>query len=223
MKTVTVRFDDYLVNWIVSCAQRNRISISAFIRNLLYKKMIQGQIETHIFKINKTKKHLLSPNYHNELGYIIFAAKLIEKFVLTTQEQGEELRNAAFQEAKDSLSQLNLNNKNKEQRFCFTLEEAIYLWLSNESFRLQVVPSHLIRSIIEDIYLEEHMVVDHQVSELQKNSMEHQIITCKLLEVLVSHTVSGGEDIVAQARYRAKEAIAKLYKYNGSIVNVKNV
>ncbi|MGI9214297.1 MAG: hypothetical protein ACR2HS_01120 [Gammaproteobacteria bacterium] len=219
MRTVTDRFDDYLVNWIISCAQRNRISISEFIRNLLYKKMIQVQIETHIFKINKAKKQPVSPNYHNELGYIIFAAKLIEKFVLTTQEQGEELRNAAFQEAKDSLSQLNLNNKNKEQRFCFNLEEPIYLWLSNESSRLQVVTSHLIRSIIEDIYLEEHMIVDHQVSELQKNSMEHQIIACKLLEILVSHTVSGGEDIVAQARYSAKETIAKLYHRNKALVS----
>lgn len=219
MKTVTVRFDDYLVNWIANCAQRNRISISEFIRNLLYEKMTQGQIETHAFKINKAKTYPLPPNYHNELGYIIFAAKLIEKFVLTTQEQGEELRNTAFQEAKDSLSQLNINNKNKEQRFCFTLEEPIYLWLSNESSRLQVVPSHLIRTIIEDLYLKEYMVADHQISELQKNSMEHQIITCKLLEVLISQTISSGEEIIAQARYSAKDTIAKLYRSNKSLVN----
>ncbi len=38
---------------------------------------------------------------------------------------------------------------------------------------ITIVPSHVIRTIIEDLYLEEYMMVDHQVSELQKNSMEH--------------------------------------------------
>ena len=214
MKTISIRFNDYLANCIVSDAQRSKVSISEFIRDLLYKKMRIGQIEVNTFKINRVKKHLTSPTYHPELGYIIFAAKLVEKFILTTQEQGDELRNAAFQEAKDSLSQLNFNNKNKEQRVCFTLEEPIYLWLTSEASRLQMVLSYLVRTLIEDVYLEEHMAVDHQVSELQKNSMEHQIITCKLLEALINHTISEGDAIVEQARYSAKETISKLYRSN---------
>lgn len=214
MRTVSVRFDDYLANWIVSCAQQNRVGISEFIRNLLYEKIAKGQIEIHALKTNIAKKQPVLPNYSTELGYIIFAAKLIEKFILTTQEQGEELRNAAFQEAKDSLSQLNINNKNKEQKFCFNLEEQIYTCLANEASRLQIVPSYLIRIVVEDAYLEDHMVVNYQVSELHKNSMEHQVISCKLLEVLISHTISDGDDIIEQARYSAKETISKLYKPN---------
>ena len=179
MKTVTVRFDPYLFDWIVSCSKQNRISISEFIRKLLYEKMAQGSIEAKLFKINRSKSCLLPYNYHHELGYIIFSAKLIEKFVLITQEQGEELRNSAFVEAKDLLNQLNINSKNKEQRFCFNLEEPMYLWLSNESSRLQVVSSYLVRNIIEDFYLQEHTNTDRKLSELQKNSIEHQINTSK--------------------------------------------
>jgi len=218
MKTISIRFDDYLANWIVGCVQKSRVSISEFIRNLLYEKMKIGQLEINVFKINRARKHPISPNYHTELGYIIFAAKLVEKFILTIQEQGEDLRKAAFAEAKDLLSQLNLNNKNKEQRFCFTLEEPIYLWLCSEASRLQIVASQLIRTLVEDAYLEEHVIVEHQVSELQKTSMEHQVITCKLLEELISNTIAGGEEIVEKARYSANEIVSKLYKPNKHIV-----
>lgn len=201
MKTISIRFNDHLANWITGNCQKDRITISEFIRDLLHGKMKHGQVDISAFKINRTCKHTGSQNYRTELGYIIFTAKLLENFILATQEQGDELRNTAFAEAKDLLSQLNLSNKNKEQRFCFTVEELIYSWLVSEASRLQLVPSQLIRAMVEDVYLDEQMIMNHQVSELQKNSMEHQIITCKLLELLISRTISDGGEIVEKARY----------------------
>lgn len=218
MKTISIRFNDHLANWITGNCQKDRITISEFIRDLLYGKMKHGQVDINVFKINRTSKHRGSQNYRTELGYIIFTAKLLENFILATQEQGDELRNVAFAEAKDLLSQFNLSNKNKEQRFCFTVEEIIYSWLASEASRLQVLPSQLIRAIVEDVYLEDRIVVNHQVSELQKNSMEHQIMTCKLLELLISRTISNGGDIVEKARYNANDTISKLYKPNKSLV-----
>ena len=220
MRTISVRFDDYLANWIVNCAQQSRVSISEFTRNLLYAKMAKGQFDILSLKTNRANKQPLSSNYKTELGYIIFTAKLIEKFILTSQEQGEALRNTAFEEAKESLSQLNINNKNKEQKFCFNLEEEIYTWLVNESSRLQIVSSYLIRIIIENAYLEDQETINYQVSELNKNSMENQIIACKLLEALISHTISDGDDIIEQARYNAKETVSKLYRSSRSSMKV---
>jgi len=58
MKTISIRFDDYLANWITSSAQKNRITISQAIRDVLYEKMQHGQIIISHIKINKTKRSL---------------------------------------------------------------------------------------------------------------------------------------------------------------------
>jgi len=54
MKTISIRFNDHLANWIMGNCQKNKITISEFIRDLLYSKMQHGQID-HKLKINKQK------------------------------------------------------------------------------------------------------------------------------------------------------------------------
>ena len=218
MKTISIRFNDHLANWIMGNCQRNKITISEFIRDLLYSKMQHGQID-HKLKINK-QKYLQPQNYRTEMGYIIFAAKLIEGLVLATQEQGAELRTVAFNETEKLLSELNLNNnKNKEQRFCFNLDDALDLWLIQEGSRLQIVASQLIRNVIESAYLEDYLATESQRIELQKVSTQHQIIACKLLEALINHTRSGGETIIEEARNKSKEILLKLSNQNKSSVS----
>jgi len=51
MKTISIRFNDYLANCIVSDAQRSKVSISEFIRDLLYKKMRIGQMKLILLKL----------------------------------------------------------------------------------------------------------------------------------------------------------------------------
>lgn len=217
MKTISIRFNDHLANWIMGNCQKNSITISEFIRDLLYTKMQHGQIGNKL-KINQQKD--LQPNKHRaEMGYTIFAAKLIEGFVLATQEQGVELRTVAFNETEKLLAELKLNNnKNKEQRFCFNLDEPLDLWLIQEGSRLQIVASQLIRNVIEAAYLEDYLATESQRIELQKVSTQHQIIACKLLEALINHTQSGGETIIEEARNKSKEILLKLSSQNKSSV-----
>ena len=150
-------------------------------------------------------------NYRTEMGYIIFAAKLIEGLVLATQEQGAELRNAAFQESKDLLSQLNLNhNKNKEQQLCIVLEQELYSWLQSEAIRLQSKIIPLIRNIIEEATLQDQNNSAQPLMKIQKIAIEHQFIACKLLEILISKTVSDGATLIEDAKSKAKEVVLKL-------------
>jgi hypothetical protein len=209
MKTISIRFNDHLANWIMGNCQKNKITISEFIRDLLYSKMQHGQID-HKLKINK-QKYMQPQNNRTEMGYIIFAAKLIEGLVLATQEQGVELRNAAFQESKDLLSQLNLNhNKNKEQQLCIVLEQELYSWLQSEAVRLQSKIIPLIRNIIEEATLKDQNNSTQPVMKIQKAAIEHQFIACKLLEILISKTVNDGATLIEDAKSKAKEVVLKL-------------
>jgi len=51
MKSISIRFNNDLANWITDCAKKAQISISEFIRNLLYEKMQQGSITLSHIKI----------------------------------------------------------------------------------------------------------------------------------------------------------------------------
>ena len=55
MITASVRFNGYLVRWIVDCCQCNRNTISEFIRDLLYEKMQQGHLEFNRIKPNQNQ------------------------------------------------------------------------------------------------------------------------------------------------------------------------
>ena len=212
MKTISIRFDDYLANWITSSAQKNRITISQAIRDVLYEKMQHGQIIIDHIKINKTKPFIPSQHYRSEIGYIIFTAKLLEEFVLATNEHGSELKNVAFQVTENMLEQLHLNNnKNKEQQFCVNIEPELYNWLSQEAIRLQVRIIPLIRKIIEEMALKELNVTNSQLHSTQRVGIEHQIIACKLLEILVNKTVDDATNIIEDARSKTKNVLLKLF------------
>jgi len=207
MKTISIRFNDHIANWIMGNCQKNKITISEFIRDLLYSKMQHGQID-HKLKINK-QKYMQPQNYRTEMGYIIFAAKLIEGLVLATQEQGAELRNTAFQETEKLLEQLNLNNK--EQRFCISLEGILFEWLSQESVRLQLKIVPLIRMLVKDAAIVDNYVIEQKLSRLQKVAIEHQLIACKLLEEMIKHIGDNNADnIIEEARSKTKDLMFKL-------------
>lgn len=209
MKTISIRFNDHLANWIMGNCQKNKITISEFIRDLLYSKMQHGQID-HKLKINKHKD--LQPNKHRtEMGYTIFAAKLIEGLVLATQTQGLELRTAAFNETEKLLGELNLNNnKNKEQQLCIVLERELYSWLQSEAVRLQIKIIPLIRNIIEEATLQDQNNSAEPLMKIQKVAIEHQFIACKLLEILINNTINNGATLIEEAKSKAKEVVLKL-------------
>ena len=210
MRIISIKFDDCLANWSTSCAQKNRITISVFIRDLLYEKMQQGSVV-----LNYPKKPKQSSCYtqtgRSEMGYIIFTAKLLEKFVLATQEQGEILRNLAFEETENLLAQLRFNNKG--QRFSIRLEDLLFIWLKNEAARLQLKLIPLIRKLIEISFTQSDstIVIGIQLSPIQKIAIEHQIISCKLLEKLVNQTIDDGLNIVEEVRSKTNNILLKLF------------
>jgi hypothetical protein len=167
--------------------------------------MQQGQID-HKLKI---KPKYIQPNKNRtEMGYIIFAAKLIEGFVLATQEEGVELRNNAFQETENLLEQLNLNNK--EQRFCISLEKILFEWLSQESLRLQLKIVPLIRMLVKDAAITDNYVIELKLSKLQKVAIENQLTTCKLLEELIKRIATNADNIIANARSETQDLVFTL-------------
>lgn len=206
MKIVSIKFDDYLANWITNCAIKNNITVSEFIRDLLYEKMQQGAL---IFSYNKkAQQRHASQISRSEMGYIIFTAKLLEKFVLANQEQGEILRNLAFEETESLLNQLNLGSKG--QRFSIRLETLLFAWLKNEANRLQLKLIPLIRKIIEVAFSQSEANIDTKLSSIQKTAITHQIRSCKLLEKLIHQTIEDPANLIAEIRSKTENTLAKM-------------
>ena len=209
MKIISIIFDDYLANWISGCAQKNKISISEFIRDLLYEDMQKGSVVLNYHK--KIKKSCEFNQIHrSEMGYVIFTAKLLEKLVLTTEEQGQILRNLAFEETENLLNQMNFNNK--RQRLCINLENTLSVWLSGEATRLQLKVIPLIRKLIENTFIQNNLTTDFQeLSYAQKMIIKHQIIACKLLEKLVTQTIDDPVKIIEEVRCKTDDMLLKLF------------
>jgi predicted DNA-binding ribbon-helix-helix protein len=209
MKTISIRFNDHLANWIMGNCQKNKITISEFIRDLLYEKMQQGSITLGDTK--STRTGAINKNSKSRMGYIVFTAKLIEKLVLTTQPQGEILRNIAFEETENLLDQLHVNGKG--QRFCIRLEEPLFIWLNSEATRLQLKIIPLVRKVIKNVFIQSNSTVDAELSnpDLQKIAMEHQITACKLLEKLIHKTMDDAQIIIEEVRFKTENLLSKLF------------
>lgn len=207
MKTVSIKCDNYLINCITGIAQQNKISISAVVRDILYNKMETGQL-VKLIRVNKTMQ-CSRQNYRSELGYIIFTAKLLEALVLASYEQGEELIKAAFASTKDILEQLQVNNH--KGQFCINLEPQLYDWLSQEANRLKIRVTPLIRKIIEEMAVTELKVSNYALNVAQKAGIEHQLLACKLLEVLISKTIADGVEFIEEARSKTRKLLSKLF------------
>lgn len=219
MKIISIKLDNYLANWIANNAQKNNVTISELIRDLLYEKMRQGSIV-----INGTpklkKNNFVQPN-RMEVGYIIFTAKLLEKFIVSTEEQGEILRDLAFAEAEHLLAQLHLDGKG--QRFSIRLEEELFTWLNNEANRLHLKLVPMIRKLIEITFEQDNFVVKPAMSDLQKTAMKYQIISCKLLEKLVYELVEDAEEFIRGAQASSETALSKLSGKHASTANSQMV
>lgn len=208
MKIISIIFDDYLANWITGCAQKNKITVSKFIRDLLYEKMQQGPMEFNYNNIKRSNKY--SQINRSEMGYIIFTAKLLEKFILANEEQGQILRNLAFEETENLLNQMNFNNK--KQRICISIENILFTWLSSEATRLQLKVIPLIRWLIESSFMQNNLTTNVQsLSDPQKIAMKHQITSCKLLEKLVNQTVDDASKVIDEAWLKTDNMLLKLF------------
>lgn len=210
MKIISIVFDDYLVNWITGCAQKNKITVSKFIRDLLYEKMQQGSV---IFNYNTNTKR--SNGYsqidRSKMGYIVFTAKLLEQFILATEEQGEILRNLAFEETENLLNQMNFNNQ--KQRLCISIENMLFTWLSSEAARLELKVISLIRRLIESSFMQNNLMIDFQeLSDAQKIAIKHQITFCNLLETFVNQTVENASEVIDAARLKTDNILLKLFQ-----------
>lgn len=211
MKIVSILLDNYLANWILGCAQKNKITISEFVRNLLYEKMKQGPIvinHQNRFKQNNNEVQI----NRSEIKYTIFTAKLLERLVLATEEQGEILYNLALEETKVLLEQINFNSK--KQRFCISLEEILFEWLAVEATRLQFKIVPLIRKLLEDVFMQnqinEAIELPQILSTAQKISIRYQIMTYTLLEKLINLTVDGAQSVIKDAQTIAENLLLKL-------------
>jgi len=207
MKTISIRFDAYVANWITSIAQRNRVTISAVIKDMLYEKMANGEV-IKLVKINKAVQEAPRQNYRSELGYIIFTAKLLEGLILASNEQGAELINVAFAASKNMLEQLPLNNH--KGQFCINMEPELYNWLSQEANRLKIRVTPLIRRIIAEMAATELQVSNYQVNLVQRAGIEQQLLACKLLEILINKTIDNAAELIEEARSKTRNMLAKL-------------
>ncbi len=219
MITASVRFNGYLVRWIVDCCQCNRNTISEFIRDLLYEKMQQGHLEFNRIKPNQNQ--CTTKSYRSKMGYIIFAAKLLEKFVIATQENGEEIRDQAFQETNTLLTELNLDDqKNKDRQLCISLDQHLYSWLSSEAIRLKVRVAPLIRNVIENAFESSLTQPENTIpSFAQKISMEQQLTICGLLKQLVRENIEDAETMIETVFNKTNEVLSKICPEKQQSVN----
>ena len=219
MITVSVRFNGYLVRWIVDCCQCNRNTTSEFIRNLLYKKMQYGHLEFNRIKPHQNQH--TTKSYRTKIGYIIFAAKLLERFVIAIQENGEEIRDRAFQETNALLTELNLDNqKNKDRQLCISLDQQLYSWLRLEAIRLKVRVAPLIRNVIENAFESSLTQSENTIpSFAQKISMEHQLTTCELLKKLVRENIEDAETMIEKVFTRTNEVLSEFCPEKQQSVN----
>jgi len=219
MITVSVRFNGYLVRWIVDCCQCNRNTISEFIRDLLYEKMRHGHLEFNRIKLHQNQ--YTTKSHRSKMGYIIFAAKLLERFVIDTQENGEEIRNQAFQETNALLTELNLDNqKNKDRQLCISLDRQLYSWLSSEAIRLKVRVAPLIRNVIKNAF--ESSLTQPEIttpSLVQQFSMEQQITICELLKRLVRENIEDAETMIETVFKKTNEVLSKICPEKQQSVN----
>lgn len=210
MKIISIILNDHLSNWILGCAQKNKITISEFVRNLLYEKMQQGAIAINPKNRFKQNNNEVQIN-RSEIKYTIFTAKLLERLVLATEEQGEILYNLALEETKVLLEQINFNSK--KQRFCISLEEILFEWLAVEATRLQFKIVPLIRKLLEDVFMQNQIneaIELPQISAAQKISIRYQIMTYTLLEKLINLTVDGAQSVIKDAKTKAEDLLLKL-------------
>ena len=215
MKIISIIFDDYLVNWITGCAQKNKITVSKFIRDLLYEKMQQGSVVLN-YNTNIKRSNGYSQIDRSKMGYIVFTAKLLEQFILATEERGEILRKLAFEETENLLNQMNFNNK--RQRLCISIENILSTWLSSEAARLQLKVIPLIRRLIESTFMQNNLMTDFQeLSNAQKNAIKHQIMACILLEKLVNQTVDDASKVIDEARSKTDNILLKLFPEQATI------
>lgn len=207
MKIISIRINHYLANWINSCTQKNMITISEFIRDLLHENITKG-----IADLANVRKVKLTANYQpsrREMGYIIFTAKLLEKLVLAIQKQGEILRNIAFEETENLLEQLNLNNY-QEQRFCISLEDSLFELLQQEACKLKLKVIPLIRKLVEASYIKNNINANSSLSELQKIAIKHQIMACKLLEKLTNQHINNSDEIIEEVKLKTNKVLLQL-------------
>jgi len=185
----------------------------------LYEKIQQGHLE-----FNRIKPHqnlCTTKNYRSEMGYIIFTAKLLEQFVIDTLENGEEIRNQAFQETNALLTELNLDNqKNKDQQLCISLDQQLYSWLSSEAIRLKVRVAPLIRNVIENAFESSLTQPENTTPSLAQNfSMEQQLTTCELLKQLVRENVEDAETMIETVFIITNEILSKICPEKQQSVN----
>lgn len=210
MKIISIILDPYLANCIVGGAQKYKITISEFVRNLLHEKMQEGFIV--INNKNRFKEtNRYSQINRSEVGYIIFTAKLLEKLVLTTEEQGEVLHKLAFEETQVLLEQMKFNSK--KQRFCISLEETLFTWLTSEATRLQLKLVPLIRKLLDGVFIQNEVhnsIETAPLSTVQKISIKYQIMTYKLLEKLINQTVDDAGSLIKEAQAKAEDLLLQL-------------
>ena len=215
MKIISIILDQHLSTWILGGAQKNQVTISEFVRNLLYEKMQQGPIVIH-YKNKFQPSNSCAQIHCDPIKYTIFTAKLLERLILATEEQGEIFYKSALEETQTLLEQLNFNSK--KIRFCISLEEMLFTWLATEATRLQLKIVPLIRRLLEDIFVENqnHELTElPQISNSQKISIKYQIMTYLLLEKLVNQTVDGAETIIQDAKTKAHDLWLKLCSTHG--------
>jgi len=208
MKIISIRINNYLATWINNCTQQHKISVSEFIRDIVYEYTQNSLID--LANIRKLKSTAIVPTNRREMGYIIFTAKLLEKFVLATQEQGEILRNVAFAETQELLTELNLNNE-QEQRLCISLEDHFFAKIQQEASRSQLKVIPFIRKLIIITYLKQYQPTKTEFCKLQKIAIKHQITACKLLEKLVNQHVNNADEVIKEVQLKTNNLLLQLF------------
>lgn len=210
MKKINIRFNNYLVNWILSNSQQNNVSISEFVRGIIDQRMANNISLGSDLKNYRNKSTTIKDHSRTEIGYIIFTAKLLENYILSTQSQGEELRKLAFDETEFLLLDLKLNKtQNNNQQVCISLEEVSYTWLEQEAYKLNLKVVTLLRRIIEEKSSKDPATINLPI-ELQKISIKYLLIISNLLEKLINITVEDSENMIKQAHDKAKTIISNL-------------
>ena len=88
----------------------------------------------------------------------------------------------------------------------------IFSWITSEANRLQLKALSLIRQLLENEFMQNHINEHIELSQLssnQKISIKHQIMTCKLLEKFIYQTVEDPKTLIKDAQIATEKLLLK--------------
>jgi hypothetical protein len=207
MKKISLRLTNHQLHWLHSQAERESLSCSEYVRDLLRVQMERPDFLDY-FKIGRHKTAVKSETEKKIIRYSIMAYKLLEKLVLT-ETNGEKIKEEAYLNTLALLSTLKIHpDGSKKQGLTILLDPEQIGWLEERARWLSKRTVHVLRRIIVLMMQEAVDQPTQSLDPAEQEGIRYVIITCKLVEQYLMQVFEGGDTLIKTA-YQQSEAIYK--------------